>query len=99
MKNSKILKKAKKLIKSGEENYICDAIRRVPVISTCIYQRIELRMWVSNLLGRCGTYEDWIRVNHSKLYRKWKREDYKQGRLAWLDWMIEYWEAKEKKSK
>jgi hypothetical protein len=91
MKDSEVLRKVQKLIKNRKESYICYAITTV-----CGYtpQGGSLKRWVMKMLKGSATYDQWLH----------KRNGYfpmvgqgRQGRLAWLDWMIEYCEAEEAK--
>jgi hypothetical protein len=94
MKSSTILKKARKLIKSGECYYVCWAVERssknnnfkgqniTKFISESIHPHHTLGHWIQGQLDYC-TYDD---PYYKQLIR--------QTRLNWIDHMIELYKAK-----
>lgn len=88
VKDSDILKAARKNIAEGESILICSAI------DDCAFapysQRESLRMWIESMLGNCETYGTWLRENRPKTWEeeRIKPDGFRPGRLAWLDWMI-----------
>ena len=67
----------------------------------------ELTTWIDKLLNdpevrgdvRVFKLESWLeKYHHEAVYlQKDFRAKVKETRLAWIDWMIAYWEAKESK--
>lgn len=78
---SKALRKARPLIESGEERYLCFAIFRA-------LGRWKYESRISRLLDGMCTYEGWVCDNHRATYMKMKSEDFRVGRLQWIDNMI-----------
>ncbi len=87
MKDSQILEAARWLIESGEQDYICyaieDAVPR-PISSKHIIQVKSLTRWVRKMLYPLTGYDEWLLFQGYS----YSRSDKRQGRLAWLDWMI-----------
>ena len=98
MKDSKILKGARTQIANGDYLHICFALEGDDS------QRVSLRRWISSML-KCLTYETWICMHYQEFFnsvrypspRENTTELFRQGRLAWLDWMIAYCEEEESK--
>lgn len=86
-----ILVEARERIATVQNTYICFAIGNSQGTSA---NRDQLKMWVSGLLGESSSYSKWMKAHHPKLAAKMTYDDLLQGRLQWIDWMIEYWEAK-----
>ena len=97
MKKSDILRKARTLIETKQSDYVCYAIGAASTgnSKTCA-QGDKLTEWVMELLGEYPTLGGWL---------YWRRVEgigqasctngkIRVTRLAWLDWMIQYWEAK-----
>ena len=86
----RLLKKARKLIENNKNIYICFALRdsRTYNSSNAEFQIVN---FISKSLGDFSTYDGWMAQKHNRIYN---RHDYwdvisKQGRLQWIDWMIE----------
>jgi hypothetical protein len=77
----KSLKIAKNRIKSGIEIYICFALKGT---------RAEnyLRKYIDKSLSGCAGYATWLNKYHIP-YLEQTPMLRKQGRLQWIDWMIE----------
>jgi hypothetical protein len=95
MKNSDILREARGRIEDRSLSYVCLAINHPKQWNG--NDRENLKSWVLALLGSHYTLESWIEENCGV----WIREDMKRDaekmrvtRLAWIDWMIAYWEGK-----
>jgi len=100
MKKSKILKIVKEKIQTTHREYgICFILNDKSFYLSSEETRIkcmQLRNWVSNLVGDGNYYEDWIKEKHKKFYKKLNplnhyyipRRTFLQGRLQWIDWMI-----------
>jgi len=105
MKTSKILKEARRMIEAGEETCICfcfSILRNQRKIST--KQCDTLYNWVFGQLGNFIYYDSWLRTNHADFLIQMKSympevEIYRQGRLAWLDYLIARQIKHEKKGK
>lgn len=98
-KDSEILKDAKDWVSYFEfgvhtdEEFVCHAIENSYLGNH--KQRLYLSYWAASMLGNgVNTYDQWMCRKHHGLYVKWKPEDFKRGRLEWLDWMIEQCELK-----
>ncbi len=52
-----------------------------------------LRLWIADMLLPYSTYDNWIWQNHrhlmAPLHRLEQLEKLREGRLAWIDWMLE----------
>jgi hypothetical protein len=92
MKDSAILRYAHKRIALERDYFVCRAIRntRGP-----IEQKAKLIGWVMKMLNGFPTYSEWMRSRHRKEACIMTPENYKQGRLQWLDWMITECEREE----
>lgn len=93
MKSSQILKKARKLIESGEEKYICFAVSLITTGTDDCYRidRHPIIDYISEALFPCGTVVSWQCRNLSDF--NWER-NFQKDRLAWIDWMIVAYEEK-----
>jgi hypothetical protein len=91
MKDSEILREAKKGIENGT-HYICWAIQDV---DAQWQRKRSLIDWVMHMLKFCGTYESWMGNFHTKTYNKMGHDDFKEGRMQWLNWMIAECEKQE----
>ena len=93
MKSSQILKKARKLIASGECYFICNAVFRVGRQNWCEDKSYEIEKYISTQLNGMASLGGWLRschdINPSTSSRKLK-----QTRLNWIDWMIAAYEEK-----
>lgn len=110
MEDSEILKLARKYIEFGSEEYICYAICRAvdnkyPDISKKEFASLcakesDLRRWVYSMLEGHDTYETWLLDNHPSFHiaiRDFSGMEniLREGRLQWLDWMINECEKEE----
>lgn len=93
MKNSEILKQARRKIASGNQRYICYAIEEVDGATG--RQRLMLARWVTGLLGAHESYESWLRAHHPQFYIRngVVFDGAQKGRLQWIDWMIRHQKA------
>ena len=101
--DSAILKKARKLIETGEKIHLCFAI------GAAAGKRNRARgnaliSWVEKTLGVYDYYSQWLRMEHPQFYTeqygKWQMNGrrgspWKEGRLQWPDWMIAECEKEE----
>lgn len=97
MKDSEVLRRARDSIESGVDVFICLAIAKNPLYNGLYDSEIPLVCWINSMLneGRKDnptTYSGWLPI---KLSMEMDAEDFKQGRLQWLDWMIDYCEKEE----
>jgi hypothetical protein len=92
--NTSILRQAREIIKSGEQNFVCLAIRKIKTGS--VDDRASLRAWVVALLDGSPSLEDWIiRIYAYEPKLVWTSDDkMRETRLAWIDWMITYWQGR-----
>lgn len=109
MKNSEILQQARGLIERRTKDSITHALFGVCKLTPgATYQCNQLYHWIGDLLGTCGTYEGWLWKYHTEFAKEQGVPKFnvsvqegwdvcRPGRLAWLDWMIQYWEAEEAK--
>lgn len=87
-----LLQKARKMIEEDGQSLICFAIDAAENQTTGNGQSYYLKEWVRSMLGPCNTYLVWVKVHHPDLLyavpfdERFKKA--KEGRLAWLDWMI-----------
>jgi hypothetical protein len=97
MKKSELLKKAKELICSDTETYICRAIENASRKNNVYELFNPLYNWIHQdlLTTRYNDYGHWLSTEHPE-YKdlRYQGRGYKTGRLQWLDWMIEYWKEK-----
>jgi hypothetical protein len=96
MKKSEILVQVKGMVQYGGFTFICTSIQRFGRENACFGTAANLRTWVSDLMNGCYTYEDWLKEHHPNLKRTMSPVDFKQARLQWLDWMIQYWQEQER---
>lgn len=91
------LRRARVLIESGKETYICNAITTVGKFDGTMTQNEHdaYRARIQGILdfgarewniGR--TYNAWVEVNHPKIYATMTDADFRQGRLQWIDHII-----------
>lgn len=101
MKKSKILKEAREIIKSGQEDFVCIALQLVserhnyePTVDTRCQELID---WIRKLLGKDSyTLENWLRKHH-KVDANYGSKKLLRTRLAWIDWMILQCKIEEKR--
>lgn len=86
MKDSEVLRKVKKVIKSREQDYICHAIAQVAGEHTTQYN--SLKAWVLHMLDGSISYGGWLSRKHEQIYDRMTWKQQQEGRLQWLDWMI-----------
>lgn len=101
MKNSDILREVKKRALSQEDGYsfyICLGIR---CAKAPLKKQVELMLWIQSLLSPYHSYGEWLGANHFYFYEQIKKRNWRankinfnEGRLQWLDWMIQYWEER-----
>jgi hypothetical protein len=108
MKASNVLRKAKQHLAMSEEDkqrsrgkyyYICwaiDEVERCPA-----YDRVRVKEYIGGLLGADATLEGWLEHTQKGFGNWWSQmtcEEYRTElqttRLAWMDWMIQQYEAK-----
>lgn len=84
------LQAARELIKSGQYSYICNALDAVGSKHPLRRRASRsLTSWIGVLLGIYMTYDSWIVGNHPNLGETRNFADQcRQGRLAWIDWML-----------
>jgi hypothetical protein len=94
MKSSQILKKARKLIESGEQGHICNAIYYAS--GDEVVKRLHILDFISKSLGGHYTLARWLAANvdpevfdHTNYAKR-----ICQTRLNWIDHMIELYKAK-----
>ena len=93
MKSSAILKKARKLIKSGKENFICIAVEEAA--GWDIFAAEKITNFISTSLLPHYTLGQWVDAQvDMNIYEE---SDYdqriRQTRLNWIDHMIELYKA------
>lgn len=88
-----ILRKARALIEDNRFTYLCNAIGEAGWLLGQEREAEVLVAWVQRMLVPFNTYNTWLRQKHPTIYdsRKdnLKEGSTKEGRLAWLDWMIQ----------
>ena len=88
-----LLNRARLLIESDEETLICFAIHKAECLTKGNGQSHYLITWVQDMLGVSATYSWWVRLHHPELFSqlsvKQQAKKAKEGRLAWIDWMIQ----------
>jgi hypothetical protein len=94
MKDSEVLRKAKEIIVSLKYSWICHAIDHATENEK---QAKDLKRWIMKCLKDNLTYEGWLIDNHMKVYKTMSGDDFRQGRIQWLDWMIAQCEEAEAK--
>ena len=80
------LRKARQLIKNKDHTYICNALN---VVGGGKYANR-----VNSQLKGCNTYSEWLSVHHPIIYQVMSVQDFRQGRLQWIDYMIAQEKAK-----
>lgn len=97
VKDSDILKEARRRIAEYEASRVCYAIGGVGTLT----QRNRLYAWIRKMLDGRIYYEDWLRAHHREFADQVGIESAsdielaRPGRLAWLDWMIAECEKEE----
>lgn len=101
MKDSEILREAKRMIEGGEDRFICCALENVTYSKDASIKSsvIGLKQWIHTMLEGYTTLESWLIVKRdvkdADNPRYAKRVRF--ARMRWLDWMIAYCEAEESK--
>jgi hypothetical protein len=102
-KDSDFLKEVRRRIEQDKDNALCVAISNTSRHYN-IKRHNKLIAWIEKMLGNYFYYSHWLKANHPDFYReqyrKWQMSDrrsspWKEGRLAWLDWMIAECEKEE----
>jgi len=83
---SKALRKARPLIESGEARFMCHALG--------ITGGGNFASRISRHLKKCLTYEIWLDKHHREVFLKMTKNDFRDGRLQWIDHMIKMEESK-----
>ena len=105
MKRSEILREVRPMVEAGcNGGYICNCIIQFAYSrnNKTWDQAVLLKQWITYaLLDGPRTLDDWLinNVPEAKALRPKKHwvelyERTRITRLAWLDWMIGYWEAR-----
>lgn len=81
---------AKKRIAGGQNDFICIALGDISTDAALAAEQV-----VSERLGNTFTYFDWVSIFHPEVYSKMQPDDFKQGRLQWLDSLIEEFSNKQ----
>lgn len=93
-----ILKKARYYIENGNFCFICNAIVEAGEVLGAEKDADVLVAWIGTMLAPSTTYLNWVRANHPRLHHpelfsqlsvKQQAKKAKEGRLAWIDWMIQ----------
>ena len=97
-----LLKEAKRLIKSGQYSFVCNAIstsrkysyevgRLGSPLNRCVQ---EILTDIAIGLEGCSTYNMWLDYVHGVGFAAYRNEAKARiSRLAWIDAMIEYWKG------
>lgn len=78
------LRKARQLIESGRERFVCLALVEIGAPT-------EYEQRLNAMLDPWATYDDWLQSNHPSTYSQMQKigpEAFRQGRLQWIDHMI-----------
>ena len=105
MKKSTLLKEVRPMVEAGcNGGYICTCMIRFAYSqdNQTLAKAHSLKRWITYvLLDGKYTLEEWLvnNVPEAKALRTKKHRDEfyertRSTRLAWLDWMIDYWEAR-----
>ena len=80
------LRKARPLIESGRERFVCLALVEIGAPTPT-----EHEQRINAMLYPRATYDDWLQSNHPSTYSQMQKigpEAFRQGRLQWIDHMI-----------
>jgi hypothetical protein len=104
MKNSELLREAKKYLWDGCGTPAYKRTQFICVSVLCATGNLdkykELSSWIKSMLyieetkTECPTYDMWLERKHPEIYYKMEPKDFQVCRHQWLDWMITYWEMK-----
>lgn len=87
MKPSEALKVARYRIESNDQYFICLAL---PYNSA----GMVVRDYISDAIGgSVASYKTWLIENHENIFKGMTGADVTNGRLQWIDWMIEQYEG------
>jgi hypothetical protein len=94
-RDSVILRAARKRLGNHQNDWLCSAIEKVGVGTP--EQKRSLKRWIKHMLGRHLFYGSWVRANHPEIYERMNanRGHFREGRYAWISWMIEQCELAE----
>lgn len=109
MKKSEILVQARGMLVRKTRLNVCYALSGVALLTPgALTQCLELRKWIKDMLGLANDYRQWLWFHHEEFCRGLditnarSTEDVDMvilpGRLAWMDWMISYWQEEEAKA-
>lgn len=93
MKSSEILKKARLLVESGEQAFICNAVYNICVYTESSHKGLEIEKYIHEQLEGEFTLESWLQNRH-RIDTYSSDGKLKQTRLQWIDWMIQAYEDK-----
>ena len=88
----KLLKAAREDIRIGRYTFICQSLgwHRTPWNT---WHVDYLQEWVGQMIKPSATYGGWLMLNHRDLATGLTPEQFiekaREGRLAWIDWMIQ----------
>lgn len=105
MKKSEMLQRARGMLERKTKTTILPALMGcVTLCPAAQPQFAELKRWIESMLDGHFTYEGWLMEHHPDFLPSIGITtviggdlDCLPGRLAWMDWMIEYWQAEEAK--
>ena len=77
------LRKVRPLIESGDQRFICFALRRIGAD--------QYRGRIKTSLDSTCSYGAWVQKYHAAVFREMERIPcaFRQGRLQWIDYMIQ----------
>lgn len=79
-----LLKSAKELVANGTEPWICCAIDYAAFVKRVCTPAQQLRKYIHAALDEETFYTGWLKQNG----HPYDAHSAKQGRLAWIDWMV-----------
>lgn len=97
-KDSDILRAARKRIALYKRDHLCSAINDVR--KGTVEQKTALLDWIEAMLQGALSYGAWLKANHPEMFTKMlhTKGSFRQGRLAWVDWMIAECEKEESRA-
>jgi len=84
-----ILRAARKRIALKKSDQLCYAIDRTKVGT--VEQKTKLMRWIQKMLYPHCNYSVWLRDKHPDKFKElsgWGEGRLREGRLAWINWMI-----------